>query len=44
MRRLYNKYLFLTVLVLLIMPSCLKEGDKTIMVNDPQSTTRRIFL
>ena len=36
MRRLYFKHLLLTVLVLLAIPSCLKEGDKTILVNDPQ--------
>ena len=36
MRRLHIKHLFLTVLVLLVMPSCLKEGDKTILVHDPQ--------
>ena len=36
MRRLYFKHLFLTVLVLLVMPSCLKEGNETILVNDPQ--------
>ena len=36
MRRLYFKHLILTVLVFLAIPSCLKEGDKTILVNDPQ--------
>ena len=36
MRRLYFKHLLLTVLVFLAIPSCLKEGDKTILVNDPQ--------
>ena len=36
MRRLHIKHLFLTVLVLLVMPSCLKEGEKTILVHDPQ--------
>ena len=36
MRRLCFKHLLLTVLVLLAIPSCLKEGDKTILVNDPQ--------
>ena len=36
MRRSYYKHLFLTVLVLLVMPSCLKEGNETILVNDPQ--------
>lgn len=34
MKRLY--YHFLMVLALLAMPSCLKEGDTTILVNDPQ--------
>ena len=36
MRRSYFKHLFLTVLVLLVMPSCLKEGNETRLVNDPQ--------
>ena len=36
MKRLYIKHVFLTVLVLLAISSCLKEGDKTILVNDPQ--------
>ena len=34
MKHLY--YLFLMVLAMLALPSCLKEGDKTILVNDPQ--------
>ena len=36
MKRLYIKHVFLTILVLLAISSCLKEGDKTILVNDPQ--------
>ena len=36
MRRLFIKHLVLMALVLLALPSCLKEGDKTILVNDPQ--------
>ena len=36
MRRLLIKHLVLMTLVLLAMPSCLKEGNETILVNDPQ--------
>lgn len=36
MRRLYYHCLVLAFLPLLVLPSCLKEGDKTILVNDPQ--------
>ena len=36
MKQLYLKTLVWTALVLLALPSCLKEGDKTILVNDPQ--------
>lgn len=34
MKHLY--YLFLMVLAMLALPSCLKEGNTTILVNDPQ--------
>ena len=36
MRRLFMKHFVLLALVLLTLSSCLKEGDKTILVNDPQ--------
>ena len=36
MKRLYSKCLVWMALVFLTLPSCLKEGDKTILVNDPQ--------
>lgn len=36
MRRLYIKRSVLAALVLITMSSCLKEDDKTILVNDPQ--------
>jgi len=36
MKQLSLKPLVLMVLVALVLPSCLKEGDKTILVNDPQ--------
>ena len=36
MKRSHIKHLVLIALALLVLPSCLKEGDKTIRVNDPQ--------
>lgn len=36
MKQLYSKCLVWMALVLLTMPSCLKKGDRTILVNDPQ--------
>ena len=36
MKRSHIKHLVLIALALLALPSCLKEGDKTILVNDPQ--------
>ena len=36
MRRLFMKHMVLLALVLLTLSSCLKEGDTTILVNDPQ--------
>ena len=36
MKRSHIKHLVLIALALIVLPSCLKEGDKTILVNDPQ--------
>ena len=36
MKKAFMKWFVWMVLALLSLPSCLKEGDKTILINDPQ--------